>query len=149
MIDPPSSASRAFNADAGDDDPLVFIPVPSARNRRDGWTPERQRQFISALAAMGTVGYAARAVGMSAVSAYKLLKRPGAESFADAWDRAISAGRARMFDYAIERALNGVTSIRIGAGAALDVSHGPDRRMMMAVLREPPRKARPRPHVTL
>lgn len=123
---------------ATEDDPLAFEPVPCSRLRRDGWTPERQRQFIAALEAMGTVGMAASAVGLSAVSAYKLLRRPGAESFAAAWDRAVSLGRARMFDYAMERALNGVTTVRILKGSAIDVEQGPDRRMMMAAIKAPP-----------
>ena len=87
---------------------------------------------------MGTVGHAARAVGLSAVSAYKLLKRPGAESFADAWNRAISGGRARMFDQAMERALNGVTTVRVRANGTIETTHGPDLRVMMAVIKSPP-----------
>jgi molybdenum-dependent DNA-binding transcriptional regulator ModE len=46
--------------------------------RHDGWTPERQRLFLVALAAMGTVDSAAQAVGMSRISAYNLKKRVGA-----------------------------------------------------------------------
>jgi hypothetical protein len=55
-----------------------FTPVPLARNRHDGWSPQRQRQFLVVLAATGTVGRAAQAVGMSKISAYKLRKRKGA-----------------------------------------------------------------------
>jgi hypothetical protein len=36
-----------------EDDPYVFTPVPSASNRSDGWTPDRQRLFIKALASHG------------------------------------------------------------------------------------------------
>lgn len=43
------------------DDLLAFSPVPSTYNRRDGWTPERQRRFIKALEAMGSVTHTARA----------------------------------------------------------------------------------------
>lgn len=32
-----------------------FTPVPRKRNRYDGWTPERQRGFIEALAELGSV----------------------------------------------------------------------------------------------
>jgi hypothetical protein len=60
-----------------------FTPVPLDRVRHDGWTPERQRLFLIALAAMGTVDSAARAVGMSRISAYNLKKHVGAESYAD------------------------------------------------------------------
>ncbi|MBC7986122.1 MAG: hypothetical protein H7X93_05550 [Sphingomonadaceae bacterium] len=94
--------------------------------------------FVEALAAMGTVDGAARAVGMSRMSAYKLRRRPGAESFAAAWDGALDTGRARMFDAAIDRALNGVTTLRLRLGGVIDIEHGPDRRLMMSALRAPP-----------
>lgn len=59
---------------------LTFDPAPTARRRRDGWTPERQRAFIAALAQLGLAGAAAREVGMSRKSAYALLKRAGPQS---------------------------------------------------------------------
>ena len=46
-----------------------FTPVALERVRHDGWTPERQRLFLVALAALGTVDAAAQAVGMSRISA--------------------------------------------------------------------------------
>jgi molybdenum-dependent DNA-binding transcriptional regulator ModE len=55
-----------------------FTPVALDRVRHDGWTPERQRLFLVALAAMGTVDSAAQAVGMSRISAYNLKKRADA-----------------------------------------------------------------------
>lgn len=70
-----------------------FTPVP-LRARRDGWTVERQRRFVAALARAGCVGRAAAAAGMSRESAYRLRRRPGAESFAAAWD-SIMAARPR------------------------------------------------------
>ncbi len=75
-----------------------FTPVPLARQRHDGWTAEKQKQFLMVLAATGTVASAVQAVGMTRVSAYNLCKRPGAESFVAAWDEALSHGRARMID---------------------------------------------------
>ena len=90
-------------------DPLAFDPVPSATNRHDGWTPERQRGFITALAMVGIVSWAAAAVGMSRKTAYDLLKRAGPDSsFANAWREAQAMGRMRATFTGIERALNGV-----------------------------------------
>ena len=66
-----------------------FDPVP-LRVRTDGWTPERQREFIRLLHVRRNVGKAAQAVGMSRRSAYRLRERPGAESFAAAWDSAFA-----------------------------------------------------------
>ena len=117
-----------------------FAPVPLARNRHDGWSPQRQKQFLVVLSATGTVGRAAQAVGMSKMSAYKLRKRTGAESFVAAWDDALSAGRAHMLDCAMERAINGVTTIRLRLGGVIDLDNGIDRRMMMDALRVPPQR---------
>ena len=115
---------------------LAFTPVSAQRRRADGWTPEIQLCFISALEAMGSVGRAAKAVGMGRRSAYRLRERPGAEDFAAAWDRALSMGRMRQFDYAMDRALNGVTTVRILRGGAIDVTGGPDMDIVRAALRE-------------
>jgi hypothetical protein len=115
-----------------------FTPVPLARVRHDGWTPERQRCFLIALAAMGTVDSAAQAVGMSRISAYNLKKRVGAGSFAAEWDRAVGFGRSMTFDYAMERAINGVTTIRMRLGGAFEFETGRDSKQIMKVLRVPP-----------
>ena len=50
-------------SDSAHDDPYAFEPVPSASNRHDGWTAERQRLFIAALKEIGMVSAAAKAVG--------------------------------------------------------------------------------------
>lgn len=62
-----------------------FDPAPG-RARKDGWTADRQRAFIAALAETGSINEAARAAGMSREGAYRLRRRRGAESFAAAWD---------------------------------------------------------------
>jgi hypothetical protein len=88
---------------------LAFEPVPSASNRHDGWTPERQRGFIDALAKIGLVSAASRAVGMSRKSAYDLLKRAGPESsFASAWRAALAVGKLTACSTAVDRAIEGV-----------------------------------------
>lgn len=46
---------------------LDFTPVPLERVRAKGWSPLAQRRFIHALSVMGSVGQAARAVGMAGV----------------------------------------------------------------------------------
>jgi hypothetical protein len=89
------------------EEPIPFHPVPSRTRRKDGWTPERQRGFIAALARCGSVIAAAKHVGMSASSAYRLLDREGSESFAKAWDEAAEMGRDRVRDCSIDRATHG------------------------------------------
>ena len=71
-----------------------FTPVP-LRYRKDGWTPERQRNYVVALAETGHLGKAARAVGMTEQSAGKLRRRPGAASFDAACMAAYLGARRR------------------------------------------------------
>jgi hypothetical protein len=66
----------------------AFYPVP-LRATRTGWTLERQADFLGHLAETGSVSAACARVGMSRNSAYKLRKKPAAESFAAAWDAAL------------------------------------------------------------
>jgi hypothetical protein len=80
-----------------DPHPFAFTPVP-VRARRDGWTPERQRRFVSYLAAGAGPSEAAKAVGKTKQSAFTLRARPGAESFSAAWDAAVAFARERRFD---------------------------------------------------
>ncbi|HYG47975.1 MAG TPA: hypothetical protein VD846_08535 [Allosphingosinicella sp.] len=54
---------------------LAFVPVP-VKPRSDGWTPARQLAFILRLALLGGVAAAAKAVGMSRESAYRLRGHP-------------------------------------------------------------------------
>lgn len=130
-----------------DEDPILsytdssvlpdFTPVPMQRIRHDGWIPERQRRFVAGLAVTGSVEAAARMVGISRKSAYALRKRPDAQDFATAWDVAISNGRRRMDDYMFDRALNGVTTIQIKMGGAVEIGHGKDRHLVASQLKVP------------
>ncbi len=69
--------------------PPFFRPVP-LRARADGWSELRQCGFLAQLYVTGSVAAAARAVGMTRASAYRLRAREGAESFARAWDHVLS-----------------------------------------------------------
>ena len=69
---------------------LTFDPVPRKTARADGWTPDRQRLFILALAATGSPRKAANAVGMAGFGAERLRHQDGAETFNLAWDRAMT-----------------------------------------------------------
>jgi hypothetical protein len=83
-----------------------FTPVPR-RYRHDGWTPERQKAFIEALADTGCVDRAARMVNIAQTNAYTLRRAPGAEGFRRAWDAALDFGLKRLKDIAFERAIEG------------------------------------------
>jgi hypothetical protein len=94
--------------DAHGHDPDDYEWVPVRRKRRhDGWSPERQRAFIEALADRGSVTEAAQQVGMSVSSAYKLRRSPGGENFARAWAVAIHHAALHLADIAFDRAIHG------------------------------------------
>ena len=117
-------------------DRFPFEPVPSASNRRDGWTPERQRAFIRALSRIGLVSAAAADVGMSRKSAYKLLDRAGAgSSFAQAWEKARQYGRTIACSTSIARAIEGVEVPYFYRGVQCGTRRVYDNRLLIAALR--------------
>jgi hypothetical protein len=83
-----------------------FVPAPT-RNRHAGWTAERQRKFIDHLSLTGSVGEAAAISGVTSRSAYMLRNKAGGESFARAWDAALSLAATRLAAIAFDRALHG------------------------------------------
>ena len=131
-----------------EDDLPDFSPVPLTRHRHDGWTPERQCGFIAARAESGVVAQAARAVGMSAASAYNLRRRPHAESFAIAWDMVEDEARERALAFVRDHVINGTTRPRFYRGKFVGTIHGVESRMALAALRAscaaPPMRKGPR-----
>ncbi|MEA1015621.1 hypothetical protein [Sphingosinicella sp. LY1275] len=90
-------------------DPADYRWVPVRRRPRvDGWTEEKQRRFIEALADTGLVSAAAKAVGMARESAYKLRRSGHGAAFARAWDAARHHAGGVVEDVAFERAIEGV-----------------------------------------
>src|SRR3990167_7295513 len=65
-----------------------FHPVP-LQPRHDGWHPAKQAEFLAHLHLTRSVAAAARSVGRSRESAYRLRARDMAGSFARAWDHAL------------------------------------------------------------
>lgn len=92
-------------------DLIKFVPVP-LRAQHNGWAPGLQLRFIVALARGAGVGEAARSVGKSRQSAYLLREKPGAESFAAAWDRAVAfAGTAAGIGHTPASGVIGIETI--------------------------------------
>jgi hypothetical protein len=83
-----------------------FTPA-TTRKKHSGWTAERQRKFIEHLSLTGSVGEAAAVAGFTSRSAYALRNKAGAESFARAWDAALSLAATRLAAIAFDRALHG------------------------------------------
>ncbi len=90
-------------------DPADYRWVPVRRRPRlDGWTEEKQRRFIETLADTGLVGVAAKSVGMSRETAYRLRRSAHGAAFARAWDAARHHAGGLIEDIAFERAIEGV-----------------------------------------
>lgn len=112
-----------------------FTPVPRQYNRYDGWTPERQRGFIEALADTGSVKAAAHAVNMTPEGAYLLRRHPEAGGFRKAWEAALKCGVQRLEDVAMERALYGVEVPVYHFGAVVGTRREFNDRLLMFMLR--------------
>ena len=89
--------------------PGILPATVPTRARHDGWTPDKQHDFIAALAESGCVKDACAAVGMSRESAYKLRARADASVFRQAWDIALDYAIRALSDAALSRALHGVS----------------------------------------
>lgn len=113
----------------------AFTPVPRLCQRHDGWTPTRQRGFIEALADLGSVVAAARAVDMSSEGAYALRRQPGAASFRAAWEAALALGIQKIEDVAMDRALNGTEEPVYSYGKLIGTRIKHNDRLLMFMLR--------------
>jgi hypothetical protein len=111
-----------------------FAPVP-LRYRHDGWTPERQRGFIEALADTGCVSRATAIVNMSLEGVYYLRRQKGAEEFRAAWDAALDFGVQKLKDIAFERAIEGEMIPIFTQGKLMGFRRKRNDRLLMFCLR--------------
>ena len=124
----------AIGGVADDIPEIPFDPVPRLRRRRKGWSEERQRDFIRALSKCASVAAAARSVGMTPRSAYRLADAPGADSFVEAWDIAIDLGMTHMRFDGLDRSLNGSFVPVYRRGKLVLVEHRRNDRLAIAIL---------------
>ena len=111
-----------------------FYPVP-VRARHDGWTPRRQADFLGYLAETGSVSAACARVGKSREAAYKLRRRPDAESFAAAWDAALGAPVRKLTVEDLEyRARHGLVRPVMRAGKYVGVRQKPDNSALLRLI---------------
>ncbi|HET7709243.1 MAG TPA: hypothetical protein VFK50_06895 [Sphingomicrobium sp.] len=115
--------------------PGVLTRAVAVRARRDGWTPQKQHDFIAALAESGCVTEAAAAVGMKVRSAYRLRARPGAAAFRQSWDIALDYAVRNLSDAAFSRALHGVATPIFFRGEQVGERRRFDERLTMFLLR--------------
>lgn len=122
----------------------AFTPVP-LRYRRDGWTPGRQSDFLGRLAETGNVAEAARHVGMTRESAYRLRDKAGAASFAAAWDSILAqrpSAPMSTHELLCHRALYGSLKPIMRGGKHVATRHSPDNDALLKLYRAEMRRRR-------
>ena len=127
------------------DQPLIEFDAVPRRETVGGWTPGRQRAFITALAATGSVARAAAAVKMSKTGVYALRAAEGGEDFVRAWNIAVEDGVAAIKSVAFERAVDGIEEDVWYRGEKRGTRTRYDNRLLAALLRlyaVPPRPPR-------
>lgn len=110
-------------------------PIPTRAQRYDGWTTEKQVDFLRMLAATQSVAAAARSVGMGRQSAYKLRARLSDQPFGAGWRMAMHNARDTLVEAAIDRAVNGVEVPHFWKGEMIGTSRRFDERLTTALLR--------------
>lgn len=120
---------------AADADPLPdYTPVSLTRQRHDGWTAERQRTFLAALAETGCISEACRLSGITARSAHRLRRHSLGKRFAEAWDQALRNATAGLMTLAYERAVRGGVRETWRNGELVAETREPSDKMLMFVL---------------
>ncbi len=113
-----------------------FTPVARATKRWNGITDQKQRAFIANLAGSGCVKMAADSIGTSTSAMYQLRKRPGAESFAAAWDKAVEAGARRVLDLLMAHAIHGTPETLLKDGEVILERRKFNTRAMMWIVQQ-------------
>lgn len=112
---------------------LANEPLTSSR-RQDGWTADRQRDFLVAVAEGATVEKAAAQVGLSPQSAYGLRQRANGAVFALGWCAAMLLQRQRLADELTRRAFDGQVDTLTRADGSQVTRHRHDNRLALALL---------------
>jgi len=113
----------------------AFYPVPVRDCRTALWTDVRQAHFLGWLAETGSVSAACARVGMSRNGAYRLRGKPGAESFAAAWDAALGLPVRRVTIDDLEfLAYQGLIRPRFRGGKYIGSRQKPDNSALLKLL---------------
>lgn len=111
-----------------------YEAVQLARHRINGWTAERQRTFLAALADTGCVSVAAEAADITPRSCYRLRRHPKGAAFAKAWDDALLVATGRLVAIAFERAIVGTPREIWRGGKLIAEMSIPSDKIMMFML---------------
>jgi hypothetical protein len=117
------------------DIPQSATNLPGRTPRADGWTADRQEEFLKAVVACGTISAAARAVGISRQSVYDLCARPSAIAFRKALDAARDCSSIHIEDAAADRSIHGVPRPIFYKGEQVGEWREHDEKLTMFLLR--------------
>ena len=107
--------------------------VPDAQ-RYDGWTPEKQKRFLIALARGHNVTKACAIVGMARSTAYALRDSARGAAFALGWKAAQLRSRDCLADELMDRAFNGVRESVTGDDGRITTRHRYDNQLAWKML---------------
>lgn len=102
--------------------------------RSDCWNKHKMAGFLRELAATHSVAAAAKSVGMSRQSAYRLRARLKGEPFDIAWETAFQHAYDALAQAALERALHGTEVPHFHKGELIHVSRRYDERLTVFLL---------------
>lgn len=128
----PESSEAVATASGLLSQPSSTSAVTAARG--NGWTAERQRSFCETLAECGSVDIAAKAVGMTRQTAYRLRRRAQGRSFALAWDAALKLARSRLMTEVLSLASEGISETIIKDGEVVAERRRRDPRVLLTVI---------------
>ena len=127
------------SSDEGAATPFDGIPLEDSRKRLAGWSADRQRLFLCALAETGQVHLASATTRLSARSAYRLRARSPA--FAAAWDMAERLAAGRLSALAFDRAISGrIEQVWQGGELVAEKRMPSDKLLMWLLARLDPRR---------
>lgn len=109
-------------------------PALTPSRQANGWTIDRQRAFLEALAQCGIVDRAAGLAGMTRQSAYSFRQTVAGRAFDLAWDAALHLARQRMVDDAHQLAFEGSVEQVFRDGELIMEKRKRDPRMLLAII---------------
>lgn len=113
------------------------LPSPRRKPRHDEWTRPKMVAFLRELAACQSVAQAARSIGMSRQSAYRLRNRLANTPFSLGWEVALEAGLQQLAHAVLDRAVNGVEVPHFYHGEQVGTSRHYDERLSTWILDNP------------
>ena len=113
------------------------MPHPRRTPHHNEWTRAKMVAFLRELAASQSVAHAAKSVGMSRQSAYRMRNRLAGTPFALAWEVALEAGLQQLAHAVLDRAVNGEEVPRYYHGELVGTHRKFDNRLAVWLLANP------------